>query len=143
MDAVFDRLNTALSNPNKTLKADSKTNDRLKAEQIYSNLKRWQCLVCAAKKGARGFIVIIVKETWYRRLEDNETYYSAVLPNELLTHLSSAIGDTESDDILALQLTLHNAWANNPCVPSISTHLMMRGRHPTTPSYPSPMHGSS
>ena len=47
----FDHLGTAISDPNKMLRANIKTNNRLKADRIYTNSKRRQRLVRAAEKG--------------------------------------------------------------------------------------------
>ena len=67
----LDRLATPTADPNETLEAEVKTNTRIKLERIYSKSRRRQRLIRAAEKGARKFILAVVKETWYCRLEDD------------------------------------------------------------------------
>ena len=76
---------------------------RAKAEAVHT-AKIVDCLLFAvAECETRDFILMVVEDTWLRKLCDPVTLYTTVVPYELLDHLQTLCGGLHSLDLLALQ----------------------------------------
>ena len=66
-----------------------------------------------AKLGARAFILHAVNKTWVSELKDEETIFTAVSPEQLLTQLQTICGGLHVIDVLALQNEIQKCHVNS------------------------------
>ena len=57
----------------------------------------------AAKCETRNFILVVVNNIWVRKLRESVTFYTSIVPLELLYHLQKLCGGLHALDVLALQ----------------------------------------
>ena len=59
-------------------------------------------ILAKEKIEARAFILHAVNKTWVSELKDEETIFTAVSPEQLLTHLQTICGGLHTIDVLDL-----------------------------------------
>ena len=66
---------------------------------------------------ASKFILAVVEDMWVCCLRDSETFYLEVTPHQLLAHLTTIGGGTDTKNIISLHSVMSTWWADNPHVP--------------------------
>ena len=93
--------------------------DRLqqKMEQEWTNQLAIQSIIRACEMGCCSFILKVVEDTWVRRLQYSDSFYTRVSPMDLLDLLDKHSGGIERADFVAMFDTMHIWWAEDPSVP--------------------------
>ena len=60
-------------------------------------------LFAADERETRGFILLVLEDTWVRELCEPVAFYTAVAPSEILNHLQKLCGGLHALDVLLLQ----------------------------------------
>ena len=59
----------------------------MRAELAHETKRSDRALYDASGTGCVNFIISVVDETWYKELEDSDTFYTNVTTQQLLKHL--------------------------------------------------------
>ena len=59
-----------------------------RAEEKHEAKRNYRALYETANKECKNFIMNVVDETWYKELEDPDTFYTNVMSLKLLEHLT-------------------------------------------------------
>ena len=66
---------------------------------------------------ASKFILAVIEKIWVCCLHDHKTFYSEVTPLQLLAHLTTSGGGTDTKNIVYLHAAISTWCADDPRVP--------------------------
>ena len=88
-----------------------------RAELAHEAQKPDRALYDAADTGCVNFIISVVDETWYKEVEDADTFYTNVTAQQLLKHLEDHCTGLHEIDSTGIPSVMQTFWTESEGVP--------------------------
>ena len=96
---------------------------RVRREGSHTAKKEYYRLFSAAERESSKFILVVVEDTWVRKLRDPDLFYTAVKPRALLAHLQKLCVGIHATDVLNLQNEMQTYHEDMGSIPTYINQL--------------------